>query len=343
MFFVVCLCLVVQPAMAQREAWENLVKQTIGLESEISKVIKDTLLLHKKIAETAACTADIEKEINSVGRQIDVAADSISQPRLAMLQCETDSLAAAADSLTARKRVLAALKAKRSKELAGFERELSRMSVYAQIKREHSYARNRAIMRKRYSLVSLDELNDIEATMNNFSQMEDFDEYRQRVKAALTNKQLYDRAVTALNSSFDGSDISDIREEFIVLFGIENDNLQKGEFRLSEEQYSEIDSLDIKLSRYQVGIEELGSIIEKINTDVAIVEYRASRNKSQCLEAMKAILFSRDEEAMYIRERYFYMVPYLNCLLQQYWSELQVSPFDTPTPTENNIRQMIGR
>lgn len=92
-FPILYLCLAVQPAMAQREAWEDLVKKTSALGSEISAVIKDTAELHRKIESIAPQMLDWDAEIDSINKQIKSISNSIDSDNFALLKNEIDSFA----------------------------------------------------------------------------------------------------------------------------------------------------------------------------------------------------------------------------------------------------------
>ena len=340
-FPILYLCLAVQPAMAQREAWEDLVKKTSALGSEISAVIKDTAELHRKIESIAPQMLDWDAEIDSINKQIKSISNSIDSDNFALLKNEIDSVAEVKKALAARMQELIKLKSQRLSDLANLKNKLSDMSVYSQIKDELVYVRNQETLKRKYSLISEIELGEIEVTTENFSQMEGFGEYQLRVKKVVANKRLYEQAINALNSPFNNDVIENIRGDLMVLFRIEKDDWQKEEFKLSEEQYSEMDTLDIKLSRYQNGIKELKKIVSKINKNEEIATCRKRHDKESCLGIMRGIVSPQDGEGVNVRCRYFDMIPHLNDLLREYWSELQENPFDVPTQTELKIKQLI--
>ena len=104
---------------------------------------------------------------------------------------------------------------------------------------------------------------------------------------------------------------------------------------MSEEQFKELDNLDIHLSRYKGGVREFKKIINRVNSDDRIIRFRAenkSTDKQACWEVMKKYVepgvgMKQDE----IFERYFTVVPYLNNAFKRYWEELKNNPLSKTT------------
>lgn len=344
-FSIFLFYLAVQSATAQRKAWEDLAQETYKLESKISAIIGDTIELHQKMESISASRSCLEAETDSIDKQIKIISDSIDSDKLTLLDYEIDSLTKIENSLATRIQELTKSKAQQEENLETLKNDLSKMSVYSQIIKKRKYVQNKKTLQKKYSLISESELAEIESTTSDFSQMKNFEEYKSRVRKAVENKRLYEQGISALNSPFNDSIIENIRRNlWDILFGIEKDDLQKEEFKLSEEQYSEMNTLDIQLSRYENGIKALQSMVVKINEDENIIRFRENRtDRMSCLNRMKEILFAEDEETVKIRNRYFNMIPYIESLLQRYWSELQQSPFDPPTEAESEINEFIEK
>ena len=115
---------------------------------------------------------------------------------------------------------------------------------------------------------------------------------------------------------------------------------------ITKEQFGELDSLDVKLSRFNNGIKELKKIVEGINKNEKIVKIRSERrvgSKKDCLDLMRQyIVPEKGTEQDKIYQRYFAMIPYLEKLLKKYWEELKKNPFSTPTKSEVVITNLVA-
>ena len=164
------------------------------------------------------------------------------------------------------------------------------------------------------------------------------------MNAAVKNKEMYERGVNALNSEFNNTNIVNIRKKIIPLLELKKDNIAQGVYRLSKAQFSEMDSLDTKLSRYAGGLRELKSIIYKINHDKDIQAYRSQKNaqnKKDCVDKIRHyIILGENKDLELVYSRYFNLIPFLDKLVRRYWKELKANPFEVPTQTEQLIENM---
>ena len=145
-------------------------------------------------------------------------------------------------------------------------------------------------------------------------------------------------AENLLNEKLNSDIIDKTRDKLYELLDIKKDDPRKGIVKLSEAQYSEIDTLDIKLSRYGAGITVLQNIVKAVNESNVREQYQG--NESACIDAMHSIVISDAPEDVENRKRYFDMIPTLKALCQKYWNELQADPFNAPTETETLIMQL---
>lgn len=181
---------------------------------------------------------------------------------------------------------------------------------------------------------------------NDYQTFEGFKEYKMRITAALNNKKIYDKVWKCINEGIDYQNAYKFRLELSTLLDIRKDNPKKGIYKLSVDQFSEMDSLDISLSRFNSGIRELKGIVSKINTDKEILQIRKTGNmsaKSRCKTLMKKYVIPEEgnEELRRIYKRYFKMIPYLEHLLRSYWNEIKDNPFNMQTKTEKIIIDLI--
>lgn len=113
----------------------------------------------------------------------------------------------------------------------------------------------------------------------------------------------------------------------------------------SSNQLSEVDSLDIKLSRMNSGIKFLQEIVANVNADEKIQECRKSKGTASAHEYTSKIeaLTTKEkgnEDFKKKYERYIEMIPYLKKLLDEYRKELENSQNALPTLTEKKITNL---
>ena len=158
---------------------------------------------------------------------------------------------------------------------------------------------------------------------------------------------MFDQTYAAMYDGQFNHSIIKMRERVQALLNIKKDDPTKTLFKLSLEQYNELDTMDIRLSRYNNGVLRLQEIVKNVNNDSEIKGLRHSANpddKDLCKEKIERYInpvCESDAHVIYIR--YFEMIPYLQKLLNDYWEELQRNPFTTPTETEKLINKMQAR
>lgn len=208
------------------------------------------------------------------------------------------------------------------------EKENKNRLIFELLKR---YEDNQEILAHKYSEIPSEKLDTLLATELEFKDMNNYGEYHKGLLAA----DLYGRCTKALNSPYNSGKIRGLRDELAPY-------LKKGNtgYGLSNEQFVELDSLDIKLSRYMMGVSELQAIVDNVNNDGEVIKYRAEGRKSESIDRISSIVKPTDEYAISVYKRYFSVIPYLKKMLESYWQELQAKPFDTPTPSEKQIMQL---
>lgn len=344
MFFTYFLLLVLlaipDSLYAQQEDWKEIVKKNIELKEEISKMVADTVTLTRFQNDYKSLLSEIDARVLSVEKQIEEIRSLTDSKYISKLTQTVDSLEVIMKGLDSIRRDLRVELSNRKKTQSELKKELSNLDVYSRIKMDGVYEKYRIVLSKRYSDITNLEINQISHSIDSFSYRPDFVEYKKRVNATVQNWSLYLASNNALNNTYNAEEIANLRSELSKVLLVENDNVTTGEFKLSEEQYSELDSLDIKLSRYRNGVNELKSIVAKVNNDEGITMHRISGNKEACVAIMSSIVLPNNEDTKRIYERYFNLIPYLKQMIEEYWKELQGNPIDFPGITEQKIEQM---
>lgn len=339
-FFVMLLCIMTIPASAQKEEWNELFKNNLQLEKEIQSLIEDTIALHQTIYKFDEEQLCLNGQIDSIAKLCDELKSNVDNKKISSMQQKVDSLTDVVKKLLSRKNELNSINREKENTLSNLKRSLSSMGAYSAIKDEQMYSLYQEILSKPFSLITMENLIEIESKLNSFSTLHDFAEFKVRLSSCKRNKELYDAAEELLKVRYDENKIDQTRDKLCELLDLKKSDYRKGIIKLSETQYSEIDTLDIKLSRYGDGIKVLQNIVRSVNN--SNVREQFQENKNACIEALRSIVFSGVKEDVENRKRFFDIIPSLNILYQKYWDELQANPFTYPTESESQIMQLTN-
>ena len=338
---IVLICFFLSlPSYAQKEDWKELVRKNIELKDELAKTVSDTISLSQTKNNLQALMSGVDERIASINQQIEDIQSSVDSKNISAVTAQVDSLTKVKSRLDSTKSSLSSELAMLKKQLTELQRELSNMGVYNTVKNDRIFADNMLLLSKRYSDVTDDELRAISESINLFAYRKDFNEYEGRVAAAIRNRSLYQKAQTALSTKYDAEVVDGIRGELYKLLTIDTDDVTIGRFKLTEEQFSQIDSLDIRLSRYKNGVRELQAVVMAINTNEDVNKYRSIGDKEACVNAIAAIILPDNDNMKRVYERYFDLIPFLKQMLDEYWSELQENPLTPSGPIELQIEKM---
>lgn len=328
------------PSYAQKDDWKELVRKNIELKDELAKAVSDTISLSQMNNNFKNLMSGMDERIASINQQIEDIQSSVDPKNISAVTSHVDSLTKVKLRLDSTKRSLSSELAMLKKQLTELQRELSNMGVYNTVKNDRIFAENLLVLSKRYSEITDDELRDISESINLFAYRKDFNEYEGRVAAAIRNRSLYQKAQTALSTKYDAEVVDGLRGELYKLLTIDTDDVTTGRFKLTEEQFSQIDSLDIRLSRYKNGVRELQAVVLAINTNEDVNKYRSIGDKEACVNAIAAIILPDNDNMKRVYERYFDIIPFLKQMLDEYWSELQENPLTPSGPIELQIEKM---
>jgi hypothetical protein len=187
---------------------------------------------------------------------------------------------------------------------------------------------------KPFSSITKDDIDNVKSSLNYFSELDCCKEYSSKFRDFQNVYELYLKARNALYKESDKIEIKNFRDNIINALNV-YDQTNSANRIITPGQYTELDNLDIALSRYASGVAELYKIVESINNDTKIIELRKVGNSEECIKMMMLYIKKNDNNKR-VFERYFETIPYLNDLRVQYWDELQANPIDT-TNIENEI------
>jgi len=342
--FVLFFCSLALPVRGQK-ALDETIQKNVSLEREIELLRNDSSKVKNGIKDMLFHIEKDSLKFKELDRSYKSLLSLTSQDSIVALNHYVDSLEKLHRSLQA---TIVSIKkdiSKKSNDLRNADSELQNMNIYSDIQKQQTYKSNKLYLNQRYSIMSLKKLTEISNSTDEFKSLDDFDDYQKRIVAALANKVLYDNAWECVSAGKDYQDIDNLRSGINTLLGIKKDETSKGIYKLTKEQFNEMDSLDIRLSRFNSGIKELKKIVDEINKNEEIIRLRSERksgSKRDCLNLIKYYIVPEvGSEQDKIYQRYFMMIPYLEKLLKDYWNELKNNPFDTPTKSEKIITNLI--
>lgn len=215
------------------------------------------------------------------------------------------------------------------------ESKHSSLKVYAEIRTKNLYnTKFLPMLNRGFSKLCEKEITELQNSCRDCVTKSD----KAKVDTLLNNLKIYNEGVKLLKSPFDNTAISKLRYKTYALVYYYNQRSAKN--NLSEEQFKEMDDLDISLSRYQNGTIELGKIIDAVNANAEVKKLREEKNRDECIKKIESIVLCNDgNKATY--ERYFNRLPYLQKMINDYLEEIRKDPFTT-TKTEEEIKKLCS-
>ena len=203
----------------------------------------------------------------------------------------------------------------------------------------HKYARvdldrRYAIFTKPYSQINPSEIDDIEMTLDSYIELDFYDEYRAKFDEFNRYYKIYLGANNALNQPYDSAHIEGYRTHTKSIYYRHRDG--DPTLTISEEQFKEIDNIDISLSRYVNGYKELVKIVKAINNNTKLAQARKDGNEQECRSIISSIV-ERNPSNEAIFAKYFDKIAYLKNMHAMYLEELSNNPFAETTKAEEYI------
>ena len=203
----------------------------------------------------------------------------------------------------------------------------------------HKYARvdldrRFTIFTKPYSQIDPNEITDIESTLDSYVELGFYDEYRAKFDEFNNYYKIYQMGINALNTPYDSLRIANIRDHTISIYYRHKE--ADPTLTISEEQFKEIDNIDIGLSRYVNGYKELVKIVESVNTSTALAQAKKDGNEQECKTIISSIV-ERNPNNEAIFAKYFDRIAYLKNMQAMYQEELINNPFAQTTKAEEYI------
>lgn len=222
------------------------------------------------------------------------------------------------------------------------EGKLEGMKVYSdrlnkeqkQRQMQELLAQNNDYLNLRFSEMSMERLKAMKDSLHEFAGQKGFDLYKERLAFAINYKRARDKAWACVVRGEDLDSVGRLRLDYFMPLR-ESVGLRG---KMTQEQFIEMDSLNVKLSRIAGGIRNLRGIVETAKEKIAKLPESESKGK-ECLEEISKYRNKVVESAEY--QRYFEIIPFLKDLLEKYWKELEKDPLKTRTKAEEKINKLV--
>lgn len=305
------------------------------LQTEIEALREDAASLQAQLIEWTT-------KVSASAKQLEVLTRSVTMRDVRMLRETVDSLEQKHLSMEDSIQAFDAQIRKAKGNVQALEGKLEGMKVYSdrlnkeqkQRQMQELLAQNNDYLNLRFSKMSMERLKAMRDSLHEFAGQKGFDPYKERLAFAINYKRARDKAWACVDRGEGLDSVARLRLDFFMPLR-ESVGLRA---KMTQEQFMEMDSLNVKLSRIAGGIRNLRDIVEITKGKIAKLPESESKGK----ECLKVIRYYRDEvERSAKYQRYFEVIPFLRELLEEYWKELEEDPLKTQTKAEEKINKLV--
>lgn len=281
-------------------------------------------------------------KVSASAKQLEVLTRSITMRDVRMLRETVDSLEQKHLLMEDSIQAFDAQIRKAKGNVQALEGKLEGMKVYSdrlnkeqkQRQMQELLAQNNDYLNLRFSKMSMERLKAMKDSLHEFAGQKGFDPYKERLAFAINYKRARDKAWACVDRGEDLDSVGWLRFDYFMPLR-ESDVLRA---KMTQEQFMEMDSLNVKLSRVAGGIRNLRGIVESAKVKIANLPESPSKRK-ECLKVISDYREYVEKSAEY--QRYFEVIPFLKDLLEKYWKELEEDPLKTRTEAEEKINQLV--
>lgn len=305
------------------------------LQTEIEVLRADAASLQVQLMEWTT-------KVSASAKQLEVLSRSITMRDVRMQRETVDSLEQKHLAMEDTIQALDVQIRKAKENVQALEGKLEGMKVYSdrlnkeqkQRQMQELLAQNNDYLNLRFSEMSMERLKAMKDSLHEFAGQKGFDLYKERLAFAINYKRARDKAWACVVRGEDLDSVGRLRLDYFMPLR-ESVGLRG---KMTQEQFIEMDSLNVKLSRIAGGIRNLRGIVETAKEKIAKFPESESKGK-ECLEEISKYRNKVEESAEY--QRYFEIIPFLKDLLEKYWKELEKDPLKTRTKAEEKINKLV--
>lgn len=281
-------------------------------------------------------------KVSASAKQLEVLTRSVTMMDVRMLRETVESLEQKHLSMEDSVQALDAQTRKAEGNVQALEGKLEGMKVYSdtlnkeqkQRQMQKLLAQNNEYLNLLFSKMSMERLKAMKDSLQEFAGQKGFGPYKERLAFAINYKRARDKAWACVDRGEDLDSVGWLRLDYFMPLS-ESDVLRG---KMTQDQFLEMDSLNIKLSRIAGGIRNLRDIVEAAKVKIANLPESESKGK-ECLEVINHYRQDVEKSAKY--QRYFEVIPFLKELLNKYWKELEEDPLKVRTEAEEKINQLV--
>lgn len=320
--------------------YEKVLKEQQTLREQTTKLEHDSVDIASSLAKVQAASARLKTDIEALRKEQKELEAGSSEEALAAKEKAVGELRAESDRLARQFGEMTNSKQAKTRQIAEAKSRASELNVFGGELAKQDYEACKTMLAKPYSQLSMEKLQDMKASAEQYRSMAGFADYSKRLDAAIANKSLFDGVNSAINRNTPYNDVISLRKRLVAILQTKKDNPAKGLYAMKGRQYSEMDTLDIHLSCYIEGMKSLQAIVNSVNNDAEVRKLRTAKTSGSeiaCKEAMRKHLELSDKiELQRLSKTYFSHVPYLDRLFRKYKSELSRNPL-VETKVEKEI------
>lgn len=273
-------------------------------------------------------------KVSASAKQLEVLTRSVTMMDVRMLRKTVDSLEQKHLLMEDSIQAFDALIRKAKENVQALKGELEGMKVYSdtlnkeqkQRQMQELLAQNNEYLNLRFSKMSMERLMLMKDSLHEFDEQKGFAQYKEHLAFAMKYKPVYDLAWGCVADGEKLDSIGWLRNNFfkkILSLPLKD--------KMSKEQFQEMDSMDIKLSRIYSGINRLKKIVKTVNS----YRNQSDWDKDKTIADYRTRL---KEDTEY--QKFVEVIPFLKELLDDYWEELEKDPLKMSTETEEKINQL---
>lgn len=314
-------------SLGQIKAEIEFLEQTyIKLEGEIE-------VIQNKIALVSSENGVLSKQIDSLNGQIKILDKQLAQKR--QIERGIDSI---------KKQTEENRRSKKNAENNLVKEKDKENKLRAKVQTGEKYAKLEInnelddVTRRRFSSVTDNDVVEIESLIEYYSDYNGIRVYETKLNKFREHLNQYREADMALKTPHGPEHIIAVRTPIVDLIN-KYEESQSATKIISKEQYDELSEMNQTFRRYKRGVNALKEMVNKINNDAKIKEYREAGEIDKCIAQIAQIIEKNDSNKE-TYEQYFESIPCLNNLLKKYWEELNENPLTSPTKTEEEINAL---
>lgn len=303
LFIVAALMGSVPDAYAKNEESADTLRSKAELVKQINRLKKDYEEQKKKY----------DKEIEDLNSDMKRLKD---KSQLVKAETERDSLKQKVDSLTKvsvkdQERISSLTKECESRQnsLDSLIEAYKPMVAFRKEFLKDKFKKSQDYMELPYSKISVEKLNELKGELAEYSADKEVTRQIETIDNAIAKKGYVTEMVEAISSPYNAGKVNKARALFT--------KLQNNKTDYSREQWAELDTLDMYLSRYEISWKTFQTIIEQNNAIIAKSGVGSSNEvlRDDCIKKVKTVFESCDSR---IIEKGIGMIPYLKPRFEKY-------------------------